>query len=159
MPTKEQHILVLENIRSVHNVGAIFRTADAAGIGKIYLTGYTPTPIDRFGRTRRDIAKAALGAEKSVSWEHVKSANELLTELKGAGFTVVALEQSDKATDYKAVKVPKKTVVVVGSETEGVSKPIIEMADVVAEIPMGGEKESLNVSVATGVFLFRLFDR
>lgn len=159
MKTKEQHILVLENIRSTHNVGAIFRTADAAGITKIYLTGITPTPFDRFGRKRRDITKASLGAEDSVDWEYVDSAHTLLPKLQEEGFTIIALEQNQTAEDYKQLKVPKKTAVVVGNEVDGVSKPILEMADHVAEIPMGGQKESLNVSVATGIFLFRLFDK
>ena len=156
---KAQNILILENVRSTHNVGAMFRTADAVGISKIYLIGYTPTPVDRFGRPRTDLAKSALGAEKSITWESVDSVSEVLTQLKDEGFTVVALEQHETSVDYKTVTPTGKTALVVGNEIDGISKEALSLADVIIEIPMAGEKESLNVSVATGVVLFRLFDR
>jgi tRNA G18 (ribose-2'-O)-methylase SpoU len=159
MSTKAQNILILEDIRSTHNVGAIFRTADAVGISKVYLVGYTPAPLDRFGRERGDVAKSALGAEKSIPWEQVSSMEPLLTSLKNDGYTIVALEQNEKSVDYKTIVPEGKTAVVVGNEIDGVSKEALELADVIVEIPMQGEKESLNVSVATGVLLFRLFDR
>ena len=151
-------ILILDNIRSTHNVGSIFRTADAAGITKIYLSGYTPAPIDRFGRKRKDVAKSALGAEETVEWESVKDTKEIVTKLKEEGFQIISLEQSDNSTDYKKVDVKEKVTVVLGNEVEGVSKDVLDLSDFVAEIPMEGEKESLNVSVATGVLLFRLFN-
>jgi 23S rRNA (guanosine2251-2'-O)-methyltransferase len=155
--------LILENIRSVYNVGAIFRTADAIGIDKIFLIGTTPSPIDRFGRERQDLHKSALGAEKNVSWEYVKAQNaaELILKLKSENFVTVAIELSDKSIDYKKVSeeiVGKDVALVVGNEVEGVSKSVLETIDVVSEIPMNGQKESLNVSVATGIILYRFFD-
>ena len=153
-----EKILILENIRSTHNVGSIFRTADSVGISKIYLAGYTPSPIDRFGRKRKDIAKSALGAEESVEWESVEDAKEIVGKLKKDGFQTISLEQSDNSVDYKNIEVKEKMVVVLGNEVDGVSEGVLKESDVVAEIPMKGEKESLNVSVATGVFLFRLFN-
>ncbi len=159
MSTKAQNILILENIRSSHNVGAIFRTADAVGISKIYLAGYTPAPLDRFGRERTDVAKSALGAEKSIPWQQVSLVGPLLTALKEDGYIVVALEQTLNSVDYKTIAPSEKVAVIVGNEIDGVSKEALALADLVAEIPMCGEKESLNVSVATGVLLFRLFDR
>src|ERR1035437_8033595 len=96
-------IAILHDIRSVVNVGAIFRTCDAAGISKIYLTGITPTPLDRFGRTRADIAKSALGAEKTVAWEFSQEIEPVLKKLKEEKFTIIAIEQSPKSLDYKKV--------------------------------------------------------
>lgn len=153
--------LILPDIRSAHNVGSIFRTADAAGVGKIYLTGITPAPLDRFGRPRSDIAKAALGAELSVPWEHKARILPLLARLKKAGFVLVAIEQSEDSVDYKKVKIPKgqKTAFIVGNEVEGLPENILARCDSVAEIPMSGTKESLNVSVAAGIALFRILGR
>jgi len=158
---KNQKYLILENIRSVYNVGAIFRTADAIGIDKINLIGCTPTPIDRFGRERQDLHKAALGAEKNVSWEYFENSNEIITVLKEKDFKVISLEQSDKSKDYKNISQEikdKNVAIVLGNEVDGVSKEVLEKSDLIMEIPMKGEKESLNVSVATGIVLYRLFD-
>ena len=91
--------LILHNIRSVQNVGAIFRTADAAGIDKIYLTGYTPTPLDRFGRERSDVAKTALGAQKNIDWEYSKTVTSVINKLKKDKTEIIAVEQSSKAID------------------------------------------------------------
>jgi len=152
----QTNILILNDIRSVENVGAMFRTADAAGIDKIYLTGYTPTPLDRFGRKRNDMAKSALGAEEYVAWEQQKIVLPLLKKLKKEGFTIVGIEQNPKAIDYKKVKLTSKNVFIVGTEVTGIPKNILNECDIIAEIPMRGKKESLNVSVATGVALFRM---
>ena len=154
-------LLILHNIRSVHNVGSIFRTADAAGISKILLSGYTPTPIDRFKFPRKDFAKVSLGAEKSVPWEQIKNLPIALTKLKKEGCTVAAVEQSKKSTplfDYKP-KDTNRLALVLGNEVRGVSKPILEKCDVVLEIPMRGKKESLNVSVAAGISMFALLQK
>jgi len=151
-------ILILHNIRSTHNVGAIFRTADAAGIEKIYLTGYTPTPLDRFGRERSDVAKTALGAEKTIPWEYAKTLMPLLKKLKKEKITIIAIEQTPGSVDYKKVKVPTRIAFLVGNEVKGISKQALAACDVIAEIPMSGKKESLNVSVATGVALFRILN-
>lgn len=156
---KQELIIVLPDIRSVYNVGAIFRTADAIGASKIYLTGITPQPKDRFGRVRQDIAKAALGSENTVDWEWKKSATNLIKKLKSQGYHIIALEQSKKSVDYKKVKPTGKSVFVVGNEVLGVSKKILDLSDIIVEIPMRGKKESLNVSVSFGIALFRIFDR
>jgi 23S rRNA (guanosine2251-2'-O)-methyltransferase len=152
----KNNVLILNDIRSVENVGAIFRTADAAGIDKIYLCGYTPTPLDRFGRKRSDIAKSALGAEEFVVWEQKKSILPLLTKLKKDGFQIIAIEQDEKSIDYRKVKLQNKNAFILGTEVTGIPKNVLNKCDVVAEIPMKGKKESLNVSVATGVVLFRV---
>jgi 23S rRNA (guanosine2251-2'-O)-methyltransferase len=153
---KKETILILNDIRSTHNVGAIFRTADACGISKIYLIGTTPSPIDRFGRERKDVAKTALGAEKTIPWEYVLNIEPLLLKLKEEKFSIVAIEQSENSVDYKKVQLKDKSAIIVGNEVTGIPKEILEKCDIVTEIPMMGEKESLNVSVATGVVLFRI---
>ncbi len=150
--------IILHNIRSTHNVGAIFRTADALGISKIFLTGYTPTPLDRFGKERQDVGKAALGAEKTVPWEQVKNLSLLLKKLRVQGVQIIAVEQSTKAIDYKKIKVTSPTAFIFGNEVSGLSKMVLEKCDRIAEIPMRGEKESLNVSVSVGVALFRILN-
>jgi len=150
--------LILHNIRSAYNVGAIFRTADAIGVKKIYLTGYTPAPLDRFGNPRKDIAKSALGAEKTVPWEWSKNPSALIRKLKKEKIFVAGLEQSAKSVDYKKFRPGARTVLLVGNEVLGISKQLQGNCDALIEIPMRGGKESLNVSVAAGVALYRLFD-
>lgn len=149
-----ENILIIHDIRSVVNVGAMFRTADAVGIDKIYLTGYTPTPLDRFGRIRKDMAKSALGAEKFVSWEYKKSLITLLNKLKREKYLIIGIEQAKNSIDYKKVKLQNKRVFIIGAEVTGIPKNILKKCDIIAEIPMRGKKESLNVSVACGVALF-----
>ena len=147
-------LLILDNIRSAYNVGSLFRTADAAGVSKIYLVGITPGPVDRFGRKRLDIQKSALGAEDSVSWEHSKNMKQLLLKLKAEGVFVVALEQSPQSISYKKLTVEYPVAFIVGNEVCGVSRSALQQSDAIAEIPMRGKKESLNVTVAAGVVLF-----
>lgn len=149
-------ILILENIRSAQNVGAIFRTADAAGVSKIYLIGVTPSPIDRFGRKRTDVSKSALGAEETIAWESKKLTCPLIRKLKREGYQIIALEQDLKSVDYKKVKAKNKFALIVGAEVLGIDKKTLRDSDVIAEIPMKGKKESLNVSVSLGVALFQL---
>lgn len=149
--------LVLHNIRSTHNVGSIFRTADAVGVSKIYLSGYTPAPVDRFGRSRGDIAKAALGAEKMVEWEQVKDLADLIFKLKKQKFIILGVEQDKKSIDYRKVKVGRKNLLILGNEVDGIENEILDQCDEIIEIPMRGEKESLNVSVAAGIVLFGIF--
>ena len=159
--------ILLDNIRSDHNVGPIFRTAECAGVGKIYCVGTTPVPIDRFGRKRKDFAKVSLGAEELVSWERVNDGDisKIVKQLKKSGFKIVAVEQTGKSIDYSMFKkthLDKKThsintkgvAYIFGNEVEGVSKELLKVADVAVEIPMKGKKESLNVAVAAGVILF-----
>ena len=139
-------------------MGAMFRTADAAGINKIYLTGYTSAPLDRFGRKRKDLAKSALGAEEFVAWEQQKNILALITKLKKDNFQIIGIEQDEKSTDYKRAKLKSKNAFIVGTEVTGIPKNILKNCDLIAEIPMKGKKESLNVSVALGVALFRILN-
>ena len=155
---KTDAVVVLHNIRSAENVGAIFRTADAAGIAKIYLVGITPAPLDRFQRPRKDIAKSALGAELSVPWEQVKTIAPLLTRLKKEGRKIIAVEQSKDSVDYKKVVPGASCAFILGSEVDGIPQSVLSKCDVVAELPMNGMKESLNVSVAAGIALYRMLD-
>lgn len=160
MKEKKENILIIHDVRSVVNVGAMFRTADAVGIDKIYLTGYTPAPVDRFGRKRGDLAKSALGAEDFVLWEQKKSLPALMRSLKREKFQIVAIEQDENSIDYRKLKShklkAKKLAFIVGPEVTGISKNILDKCDVIVEIPMKGKKESLNVSVACGVVLFAI---
>jgi len=151
---QKENMIILHNIRSVENVGAMFRTADAAGVDKIYLTGYTPAPLDRFGRKRKDLAKSALGAEEYVAWEQKKSILPLLVKIKRENYLVIGIEQDKKSVNYKKVKLKNKNAFIVGAEVTGIPKNILKKCDIIAEIPMHGKKESLNVSVALGVVLF-----
>jgi len=153
---KKEIILILHNIRSTHNVGSILRTADGAGVSKVYLVGYTPAPTDKFGRANSKIAKVALGAEKSVLWEEVKSISSLLKKLKKEDVQIVALEQSEDSVDYREFKPQWPIALILGEETEGIPKAILKQCDATVEIPMKGDKESLNVSVATGIALFQI---
>ncbi len=149
-------VLVLDNIRSVENVGSIFRTAEGLGVSKIYLIGTTPTPLDRFGRKRSDMAKVALGAEEILEWEYRENLVEVLNELKSQNFQIISLEQSEKSHDLKSFKPRDMFALVVGNEVDGVSKEALEMSDEIVEIEMRGKKESLNVSVSTGIALYEL---
>jgi tRNA G18 (ribose-2'-O)-methylase SpoU len=152
--TKDIRVL-LHNIRSTHNVGSIFRTADAGGVRAVYFSGYTPTPYDQFGKKRNDIAKTALGAEESIHSEQVDP-NTLIAHLRAEGFQIFALEQSEDSVDYKDVKVKEKVLLIVGNEVRGISSSLRAKADTTIEIPMHGTKESLNVSVAFGIALFQI---
>ena len=156
-------VVVLHSIRSVHNVGSIFRTADAAGVKKIYLCGITPAPIDRFGRPRKDFTKVSLGAEKSVEWEKVsaRKINGLFRDLKSRKYEVLAVEQSPRSILYYKHSVYERSCIngvalVLGNEVKGLPQPVLKRADRILEIPMRGKKESLNVAVAFGIVAFGL---
>lgn len=147
-------ILIAHNIRSLHNVGAFFRTADAFGVEKIYLTGYTGCP------PRKEIAKTALGSEHRIPWEHREDLDPLLLELKSAGKKIVALEISDRAIPVNTLEISTEQIaLIVGSEVEGISPQLLEQCDEIIEIPMIGVKKSLNVSVATGIALFAIMTK
>jgi 23S rRNA (guanosine2251-2'-O)-methyltransferase len=146
------------DVRSTHNVGSAFRTADSIGVEHVYLVGYTPAPVDRFGRERSDIAKTALGAEKTIPWSQHENAIDLIKELKEKGVQCIAVEQDVVSVDYKKVELQKPVAFVFGNEVDGISKDVLKEVDVIAEIPQRGEKESLNVSVSIGVVLYRLLD-
>jgi tRNA G18 (ribose-2'-O)-methylase SpoU len=155
---KKEAVLILHNIRSTYNVGAIFRTADAAGISKIYLCGYTPAPLDKFSRLSSAIAKTALGAEKNVPWEQIKNTGTVFNRLKKDGYQLIAIEQAKNSTDYKKIKMKFPCALILGEEVNGLPKSLLSKCDIVAEIPMKGKKESLNVSVAAGIAIFRLLN-
>ncbi|MDD5152948.1 MAG: TrmH family RNA methyltransferase [Candidatus Pacebacteria bacterium] len=150
--------VILDNVRSVMNVGSIFRTANALKIEKIYLCGITPTPLDKYGNPRNDFLKVALGAEKTVKWEYVENTKELLKKLRKDGYYVIAIEQNEKAVEYKKINIEKEKSVafLVGAEVEGLSKEVLGEASVIAEIPMLGTKESLNVTIAFAVATYRI---
>jgi tRNA G18 (ribose-2'-O)-methylase SpoU len=128
------------------------------GVTAIHLVGYTPHPLDRFGRERTDLAKVALGAEKNVPWEAHDSVLDVISNLKKSGFSIVALEQTDSSIDYKDYDPPEKFALILGNEPNGIPKEVLQLCDSRIEIPMNGEKESLNVGVAAGIALYRLLD-
>lgn len=145
-----EFFLILPNIRSCHNVGAMFRTADACGVTKIYLVGYTPQP------PRKEIDKVALGAEKAVPWEARKRLKPLLTNLKKEGVTIVALEMSEESVSLTDVAFAAPVALIVGNEVDGITADILALADKIVHIPMRGVKESLNVSIAAGIGMFAI---
>lgn len=151
-------IAILHDVRSLHNVGSMFRTADGAGIEKLYLCGITPTPLDAFGRVRSQLGKVALGAESFVPWEYKKDTVRLIDALQRRGYTVCAVEQDDRAIPYTKARTAngKKTVFIVGPEVEGLPERVLDRVDRILEIPMQGKKESLNVSVAFGIIAYEL---
>lgn len=146
--------IILHDIRSHYNVGAIFRTCDGAGVSKVYLVGFTPAPTDRFGRSVPEIHKTALGAEESIPWEQVDDILVLIKKLQAENNVVVAVEQSPQSVLLDEFKLPDKVVYIMGSETEGLPADVLNATDLVLEIPMLGQKESLNVSVAAGIVLY-----
>jgi 23S rRNA (guanosine2251-2'-O)-methyltransferase len=143
-------ILIAHNIRSLHNVGAIFRSADVFDVEKIYLTGYTGTP------PRKEIAKVSLGSEHAVDWEYKEDVFELIDSLKKEGVKIVALENGKGSVDIATYKFDTSIALVLGSEVEGISPELLEQIEDQLEIAMPGRKQSLNVSVATGIALFAL---
>ena len=154
--------LILHNVRSLYNVGSIFRTADARGVKKIYLTGYTPTPTDRFGKIRTEIHKTALGAEKTVEWQKYKDIGKLIAKLKeirspkGDRISIIAAEQNFNSINCKKFNPKYPLALIFGNEILGISPQILKKCDQIVEIPMRGKKESLNVSVTVGIILFSI---
>jgi len=148
--------VILHDIRSSENVGSILRTADAAGVSKVYLSGYTPAPIDRFKRKNAKLAKAALGAEDSVPWEEAPDIQALLKKLKDDSIAIIAVEQSSDSIVYSDFVLEKPTAFIFGNEVDGVPQDVLKAADTIVEIPMHGKKESLNVSVSAGIILFEV---
>jgi len=154
--------VVLDNIRSKENVGSIFRTSDAVGVGKIYLCGITPKPL--VSQTRYiyqkgpvdKISKAALGAEKYMPWEYCKQTWRILKKLKKEGVQIIALEQAKDAVNYKKFRPKFPFALILGNEVKGLSKDILKYADRVIKIPMYGKKESLNVAVAFGIAVYQI---
>jgi 23S rRNA (guanosine2251-2'-O)-methyltransferase len=146
--------VILHDIRSAHNVGSIFRTADGAGVTKLYLCGYTPAPTDRFGRVVEDIEKTSLGATESVPSEHFEHTSECVKRLQSDGVRIVAVEQHARAVPHTTLSYDGDVAFIFGNEIVGVPENILELADDIIHIPMHGMKESLNVSVSAGIVLF-----
>jgi 23S rRNA (guanosine2251-2'-O)-methyltransferase len=157
--------LILHNLRSSHNVGAILRTADAVGVSRVIAVGTTPYPElphdTRPPHVRSSntlaIAKSALGAERSVTLSYTPNIKESLSDLKKSGVTILGLEQAINSTDLFAFKRPNGPIaLIVGPEVSGIEPEVLEICDEILEIPMHGQKESLNVSVAAGIALYQL---
>jgi tRNA G18 (ribose-2'-O)-methylase SpoU len=148
-------IVVLDNVRSLNNIGSVFRTSDAFLIEKIYLCGICATPPNK------DIHKTALGATESVDWEYVEDTLELVEKLKAQKVKVLAIEQAENSTKLDAFYPEKnqKYAIVMGNEVKGVQQKVVSAADLVIEIPQIGTKHSLNISVTTGVVLWDLFTK
>lgn len=143
-------IVFLDQVRSMANVGSVFRTADAFKLNAVYLGGFTPKP------PHREIHKTALGATESVDWQHVDDGVAALLELKEKGWKVVAVELAEGATSLDTFKVDstEKYVLVLGNEVEGVSEEVLEVCDACIQIPQFGTKHSLNISVSAGILLW-----
>lgn len=146
-------VIVLDNIRSGHNVGSVFRTADAFRVEKIFLCGHTCIP------PHPEIYKTALGAEDSIPFEHVNSVNDCLKNLKSKGYSLVGIEQTDSSNSLEDFKIKKNIhyAIVLGNEVNGVQLEALNLCDHIIEIPQEGTKHSLNISVATGVVLWEFF--
>lgn len=142
--------MILENIRSVYNVGAIFRTCDAARVKKLYLCGYTPHP------PRTDLEKTALRTIDHVPWEHKESVTDIINDLKKNNVRIIALEQTDKSIDYKKFNYKKPVAIIIGNEVTGIENDVLKLCDGAIEIPMLGIANSLNVTVAAGIVLYNL---
>lgn len=153
--TKTPIIIILDNIRSLNNIGSVFRTADAFLIQKIYLCGITARP------PHKDIQKTALGATETVAWEHVEDTLELVIKLQQEGIKVYAIEQAENAVmldQFEPSKI-QTSAVIFGNEVKGVQQDVVSASDAVIEIPQLGSKHSLNISVSTGVVVWDLFSK
>ena len=143
-------IVILDNVRSLHNVGSVFRTADAYCVEKVILCGITATPPNA------EIHKSALGAEFSVNWAYYKETTEAVNELKQAGYTILAIEQAHDSINMDTFKAEKgkKYAVILGNEVKGVQQSVIDLSDDCLELPQFGTKHSLNVSVTAGIVIW-----
>ena len=146
-------VVVLDDVRSLNNVGSIFRTADAFLIKKIYLCGITGKP------PHKDIQKTALGATETVDWEHIQDINSCIDQLTEEGYDIIAIEQAEQTTMLENIKfeTTKRYALVLGNEVKGVNQDVVSKANIVLEIPQKGTKHSLNVSVSGGIVLWEAF--
>ncbi|MFU8858894.1 MAG: RNA methyltransferase [Cyclonatronaceae bacterium] len=146
---------VLHNIRSLHNVGAAFRTADALGIGKLILSGYTPCP------PRPEISKTALGADEFVAWDHFATINELLVYLKKGEYCLIGIEQTNQSLDLPGFTWPKndRIAVIFGNEVTGIDEELLPHLNHVVEIPQFGKKHSFNISVSFGIVFYDMLTK
>ena len=147
----KQVIVLLPNIHSTHNVGSFFRTADGAGASKIVLSGFTARPD-----TNEKIGKVALGAEEVVSWEYTEDPLDAIEKYRAEGFQIVVVEQTANSIDYREAEYAEKVLLIFGNERTGVPQEESDAADLAVHIPMRGQKESLNVSIAGGVILYHV---
>jgi 23S rRNA (guanosine2251-2'-O)-methyltransferase len=148
-------VIVLDNIRSSHNIGSVFRSADALLVEKIYLCGITSTPPDK------EIRKTALGAEHTVLWEYNTSTLDVVSGLKEKGFKIIAIEQVEKSIYLNNYSPPEnvKLALVFGNEVKGVQQEVVDQCDLAIEIPQYGTKHSFNISVSVGIVLWDLFNK
>ncbi|GAC1502672.1 MAG: RNA methyltransferase [Candidatus Saccharimonadales bacterium] len=159
-----QLILIAHNLRSAHNIGSLLRTADGLGVEQVLLTGYTPYPRTDpdprmphiADKVSRQISKTALGAEKSVNWQHIDDIGSLIGDLRTQGYVIAGLEQQPDAINLVTYKSPKKIVIIVGREVEGLESEIINSCDLTIEIPMVGSKESYNVVQAAAIAIYHI---
>lgn len=160
-----QIVVIAHNIRSIYNIGSIFRTCDGFGIDHLYITGYSPYPElpdydprmpHTIEKLTRQIHKTAIGAEQTVEFSHHDDVRRLVGELKDDGFEIYALEQTTKSIPVYESRPSNKVALLLGEEIDGVAIDLLRMSDVAIEIPMYGTKESFNVSVATGIALYAL---
>ncbi len=148
---KDPIVVLLDNVRSLHNVGSVFRTCDAMAVEKLYLSGITAKP------PHREIQKTAIGATDSVKWEYVEIAEAVVLKYKNLGYKIIAVEQTVNSKDLTKYKWnDEKTMIIFGNEVNGVQQNIIDMADLSIEIPQWGTKHSLNISVSAGIILWDL---
>ena len=157
-------VVIMHNIRSILNVGSIFRTSEGFGVKKIYLSGYSPSPQHGLPhvqeKNKRQLHKTALGAEKMVDNEYIEDIQKLISNLKSDGFLIIGLEQDKRSIPINQLRnkteLPKKIALVVGEEVNGIEAKLRDLCDTIIEIPMQGQKESFNVSVATGIALYEI---
>ena len=142
--------MIADNIRSLHNIGSLFRTSEAAGIEKLYLVGISGTP------PRKEIHKTAIGAEDNVPWEYHADILPLLKYFKSQQIPIVVLEHTDSSKSFQEIEYPFPLCLVIGNEVDGISEEVMDYADMAVDIPMFGMKQSLNVSVAYGIMLYEL---
>lgn len=146
-------VVILDNVRSMHNIGSVFRTADAFLIQKVYLCGITATP------PHKEIRKTALGATESVEWEHVKDIQDLVSNLKSQGYSILSIEQAEGSVNLSDFEIQsdQKYALIFGNEVEGVQQEVINQSDYCLEIPQSGTKHSLNISVCAGIVMWEFF--
>ena len=160
---KRDVVLIAHDLRSCHNVGSLLRTADGLGVKTVFLTGYTPFPMNpkdtrlphMAQKIHAQIHKTALGAENHVPWEHSHDSMGIIHQLKATGYQICALEQHDSSQMLPSYTAPSKVALLIGREVEGIDPLLLKLTDICLEIPMGGKKESFNVVQAAAMALYQ----
>jgi|TARA_B110000285_G_C15104432_1_gene607060 tRNA G18 (ribose-2'-O)-methylase SpoU len=148
---KDPIIVLLDDVRSLNNIGSVFRTCDAMRVKKIYLCGITGKP------PHREIRKTAIGASESVDWEHKNNASEILTKYRDLGYEIIAVEQTSSSVSLEKYQLKNKNILLVfGNEINGVSQKLVDLCDFSIEIPQWGTKHSMNISVSVGMVLWNI---